>query len=165
MARSEIVVHAPPERVFAVLSDPRAYGDWVPGARGIRAADERWPEPGTAFDHSVGVSLLSLDDHTEVAAVLAPVRLALVAHARPLGTARVVLELQPDGPGTKVMMVEDPAPWWLSLAIGPAGHELLRLRNREALRRLKGLAERTRSSPQEPLPRRRDAAEREPASR
>ena len=54
MARNDIHVEAPPERVFEVLSDPESYGHWVVGSREIRGADPGFPGLGTKFDHSVG---------------------------------------------------------------------------------------------------------------
>jgi uncharacterized protein YndB with AHSA1/START domain len=142
MARNEAFIAASPRRVFAVLSDPATYADWVPGAREIRSADRNWPAEGTSFDHALGPRLLGIADHTSVTASLAPVMLELRARARPLGSARVILSLQPEARGTRVTMIEDPASPVFSLAIGPLGHGLLRLRNTEALRRLKKLAER-----------------------
>ena len=37
-----------------------------------------------------------------------PNRLVLKAKARPLGTAKVIMEIQPEGSGSRVTMVEDP---------------------------------------------------------
>ena len=66
MARNEISIAVPPEEVFAVLADARAYGAWVVGSREIRAADESWPGPGSALDHSVGKPPLVIKDDTTV---------------------------------------------------------------------------------------------------
>jgi Polyketide cyclase / dehydrase and lipid transport len=138
VARNEAFIAAPLERVFGVLSDPRSYGDWVPGSKAIRAADPDWPAPGTGFDHTL---VIGLADHTSVCSALAPVMLELRARARPLGSADVALHLQPEAEGTRVTMIEDPANRALSVLIGPLGHGLIKLRNVEALRRLKRLAE------------------------
>ncbi|MEA2158948.1 MAG: hypothetical protein QOD66_1328 [Solirubrobacteraceae bacterium] len=141
MARNEIFICAAPEDVFGVLSDPRSYGDWVVGSREIRAADHDWPAAGAAFDHSVGIGWLSLSDHTSVISARAPECLELKARARPLPSARVRLLLRSEGAGTRVTMVEEPSNRLLSAMIGPVGHWLMKLRNVEALRRLKQLAE------------------------
>jgi uncharacterized protein YndB with AHSA1/START domain len=138
VARNEAFIAAPLERVYEVLSDPGSYGDWVPGSRAIRAADSGWPAPGTAFDHTL---VIGLADHTSVCSALAPVMLELRARARPLGSAVVMLQLQPEDDGTRVTMIEDPASRALSVLIGPLGHGLIKLRNIESLRRLKRLAE------------------------
>ena len=152
MARNETFVNAPPEAVFDVLADPRTYSEWVVGSREVRAADENWPAPGTAFDHSVGTAPLVIKDYTEVVRARAPVMLELRAHARPLPSGRVTIQLQPEGDGTRVTMIEDPAHWLLNLMAGPLGHLAIRLRNVESLRRLKGLAEGTKPRPRGTLP-------------
>ena len=58
MARNQRDIDAPPERVFAVLADPRCYPEWVVGSKEIRAADPGFPAPGTRFHHTVGVGPL-----------------------------------------------------------------------------------------------------------
>jgi uncharacterized protein YndB with AHSA1/START domain len=83
-----MTVDAPPERVFAVLADPKTYADWVVGSDTIRDADPTWPAPGSRFYHRVGVGPIKVKDHTEVREADRPRKLALHARARPLGTAR-----------------------------------------------------------------------------
>ena len=139
MARTEIVIDAPPQRVFAVLSDPGAYGEWVVGTRAIHGADPEWPAPGSALRHSVGAGPLVLSDRTYVVDSEPPVMLELRAQARPLPSAKVTLWLQPEGDGTRVTMIESPSRRALSALLGPLGHLALSLRNREALRRLRDL--------------------------
>jgi uncharacterized protein YndB with AHSA1/START domain len=51
MARNRVHIHATPEEVFAVLSDPRCYPDWVVGAAGIGDYDEEFPAVGSHFQH------------------------------------------------------------------------------------------------------------------
>jgi uncharacterized protein YndB with AHSA1/START domain len=149
VARNEAFIAASPQRVFEVLSDPRSYGDWVPGSHAIRAADPAWPAPGTAFDHTL---VLGIADQTSVCAALAPVMLELRARARPLGSADVTLHLQPEGEGTRVTMIEDPSNRVLRVLMGPVGHGLIKLRNLEALRRLGRLAEDDTPRPSAKLP-------------
>jgi uncharacterized protein YndB with AHSA1/START domain len=147
MARNEIFISAPPREVFELLADPRTYGHWVVGSREIHAADAHWPEPGAVFQHTVGKGPFAISDHTTVIAARAPVMLQLRARARPLPSARVTMLLQPEGPGTRVTMIEAPPNRLLSLLSGPIGHALLRVRNRESLLRLKELAEGTAERP------------------
>lgn len=147
MARNEIFISAAPRAVFALLADPRTYGEWVVGSRKIHAADESWPEPGAAFQHSVGRAPFVISDHTIVTAALAPVMLTLRAKARPLPDADVRLLLQPEGKGTRITMLESPSRRLLSWLSGPIGHLLLRMRNRESLLRLKEIAEDTAERP------------------
>jgi uncharacterized protein YndB with AHSA1/START domain len=141
VARTEIVIAAAPERVFAVLSDPGAYANWVVGAQAIRSADPDWPAPGSALYHTVGAGPLSLRDRTRVVDSEAPVMLELHARARPLPAANVTLWLTPEGDGTRVTMLESPSQPVLSLLIGPVGHLALHVRNQESLRRLRDLCE------------------------
>ncbi|MBV9310581.1 MAG: SRPBCC family protein [Solirubrobacterales bacterium] len=142
MARNSAFISAPPEAVFDVLANPRSYGEWVVGSRKIRAADEHWPAPGARFDHTVGLPLLQINDQTLVLDASPPNRLELKAKARPLPSAHITIELQPEGNGTRLTMVENISNSWLNLLAGPVTHIGIRLRNHEALRRLRLLAER-----------------------
>jgi uncharacterized protein YndB with AHSA1/START domain len=142
VARPAIDVHASPGDVWAVLADPFAYADWVPGSHQVRAADAAWPGPDTALHHTVGRPPLAISDRTEVLETEPPQRLQLLARARPLPSALVTLDLQPVGGETRVTMVEDLANPLLNLLLGPLGHAAMKVRVRESLRRLKRLAER-----------------------
>ncbi len=124
-----------------MLSDPEAYADWVVGADSIRGADPTWPAVGSRFHHRVGASPLTVSDHTEVLEVDAPRRLVLRARARPIGTAIVRLELAPESGGTKVTMTEVAGDPLSRLVLNPLTYPLVHRRNREALRRLKRIAE------------------------
>src|SRR5215218_1996524 len=142
MARNRVHIDATAEEVFAVLADPCRYPDWVVGAAGIRDYDQEFPEVGSRFHHQVGSWPVGLKDHTEVVEVDAPNRLVLQAKARPLGTARIELELQESAGGTEVRMEEAPGDRLTSLVIGnPVADTALRVRNAEALARLKRLVE------------------------
>jgi hypothetical protein len=68
--------------------------------------------------------------------------LELLAKARPLPTARVILRLRPEDGGTHVTMIEDLANRLLNLLGGPLTQLAIRVRNRESLARLKAIAER-----------------------
>jgi uncharacterized protein YndB with AHSA1/START domain len=143
VARNEIFIAASPQKVFELLSDPRTYAYWVVGSREIRAADPNWPEAATAFDHTVGVPPFVIKDDTRVLSALAPVMLELRANGGPLGSALITLQLQPEGNGTRVTMIEDPVERWRAIALGLPGHFLIKARNAESLRRLKQLGEGT----------------------
>jgi uncharacterized protein YndB with AHSA1/START domain len=142
MARNRIHMDVPPESVFDVLSDPYSYDDWVVGAKEIRGVEGNWPEPGSRFHHCVGVGPLTVEDHTESLAAKAPNHLVLKAKARPMGTARVEMQLEPEGSGTRVTMIEEAGdPFTRVIGFNPVMDRLVHKRNDEALRRLKDLAE------------------------
>ncbi len=141
MARNDTFIDAPPERVFAVLSDADAYGTWVVGSKYIRAADPGFPEKGSRFHHAVGFGPLTVKDHTVVVDVAPPRRLVLRAKARPFGTALVTLIVDPEGAGSRVTIIEDPGDPLTRLIFNPLTHLLVKGRNVESLRRLKELAE------------------------
>ena len=127
--------------MFAVLSDPFTYGDWVVGSDAVREADPEWPAPGARLHHRVGLGPLSVDDHTEVLECDAPWRLALRAQARPLGSARVELILTPRQQATLVTMLETADGTLSRLTQNALTDWAIDLRNRESLRRLARLAE------------------------
>ena len=141
MATTEIQLAVEPERVFAVLSEPDAYGDWVVGSDTIRDADLHWPAVGSRFYHRVGAGPIKVNDHTEVIDVDPAGRLVLRARARPLGTARVSMEWVARGNGTHVTMREVAGDPLSRLAINPLTDWLVHRRNRLALRRFKRIAE------------------------
>ena len=140
MARNVALIPVTPERVWAVLADPGSYAYWVVGSDTIRDADGGWPQPGTKIHHRVGAGPLKINDDTEVMQAAPPRRLVLHARARPLGTARVVLDLSPEGASTRVVMIEEPDDRFSRLLHNPLTDRVLRRRNETALRRLGELA-------------------------
>ncbi|ADB49371.1 SRPBCC family protein [Conexibacter woesei] len=159
MARNEIVVHVSPDRVFDVLSDPRAYARWVVGSQAIRRADPDWPAPGSSFDHAVGVGPLRIKDHSSVLERDRPRRLRLLVMARPLSRAFVTLTLHREGSGTRVELEEIAADTRSRLLFNPLTDPLVGLRNRQSLRRLKRIAEGDERIPPGELPPRGSAEE------
>lgn len=142
VARNRIHVDAPPAAVFAVLADPELYPRWVVGADRVRDSDDSFPAVGARLHHTVKVGPLSLKDHTEVLEVDSPTRILLKAKARPLGTALVEIELRASRGGSEVTIEETPGDQLSSLLAGnPLADVALRLRNAEALSRLKRLVE------------------------
>jgi uncharacterized protein YndB with AHSA1/START domain len=143
VSRNRCQIDASPKRVFAVLADPRTYAYWVVGSRRIRDFDDDWPAEGSAFHHAVGIGPLQVKDRTVVEAVDPPRMLRIKAKARPLGTARVTLELRRRGRGTEVTMTEQAGDLATALIFNPVTHLLVRGRNELSLERLKSLAEGT----------------------
>jgi len=133
---------APPEAVFAVLSDGWRYADWVVGAKKIRAVDPDWPAPGSKFHHKVGVGPFEINDNSKLEAIDPPRSISLNVRARPAGVARVHIALEPDDEGgTMIAMDEYPIAGIARFTDNPIQRALLAGRNLEALRRLKNLAE------------------------
>jgi NAD(P)-dependent dehydrogenase (short-subunit alcohol dehydrogenase family)/uncharacterized protein YndB with AHSA1/START domain len=144
MASNRVHINAAPEEVFGFLSDPCNFPKWVVGAAGVRDHDEDFPAVGSRFHHKVGTWPLNLKDHTEVVEVDPPKRLVLKAKARPLGTAVIELDLRESAGGTELRMEECPGDRLTSLvAANPVFDTVLRVRNAEALARLKRGVERT----------------------
>lgn len=141
MAHTEKLIHAPSDAVFAVLCDPGAYQHFVVGTKRVRRFDPRWPEPGTAFHHTVGVGPLGLRDKTEVTKYDPPTGLVVRPHIRPFVITETVFALQPQGDDTLLQLdeyaVDGPlAPIWPGPLDG-----LMALRNRLVARRIAQLAE------------------------
>ena len=126
--------------IWAALADPDSYGFWVVGSKLIRDADPTWPAPGTKFHHTIGVGPFTVDDHTCSLQARAPRLLRLRAKGRPLGTARVTLELTPKDGGTLVRMTETPDGPAAVLSYNPLVHLFTKARNAESLMRLEELA-------------------------
>ena len=142
MARNRVHIDAAPEDVFAVLSNPYCYPEWVVGASGVRDHDESFPAVGSRFHHKVGTWPLNVKDHTEVVEVDPPRRIVLKAKARPLGTATIEIDLAASAGGTELAMEERPGDRLTTLVAGnPLADTALRVRNAEALARLKRLVE------------------------
>jgi uncharacterized protein YndB with AHSA1/START domain len=134
-AEVRLSVPAAPEAVFAVLSDPETYPDWLAGAQNIRQVDDDFPAPGSRFDHEVGpTGAATVADDSEALAVEPPNRLVLEVHAGPV-RGHVEFELERTADGTLVTFRER--------ALGPLGAAMpllrgpLFLRNRASLERLR----------------------------
>jgi uncharacterized protein YndB with AHSA1/START domain len=140
VATNERFMAVPPAIVWETLADPEGYADWVVGSQAIRDADDDWPAPGSRFHHRVGIGPLTVNDHTESIDAREPRRLELRAKARPLGTARVTLQLIGQDGGTLVRMTENPDGLSSLLALNPFVHVFTKLRNAESLARLERLA-------------------------
>lgn len=142
MARTERVVEASPERVFAVLADGWSYADWVVGTAHIRDVDSSWPAVGSRLHHKVGPWPLSTADVTHVVTCDPPHRLVMRARMWPLGEAVAAFTLvRVDAARTRVILVEDfvrgPMRWMRTKVNDLALHG----RNVEVLSRLADFAE------------------------
>jgi uncharacterized protein YndB with AHSA1/START domain len=141
-------IQASRERVWQVLSDGWLYSNWVVGTSHMRAVEAAWPAAGARLFHASGAWPLATRDDSIVEDSVPNVRLALLARGRPFGEARVMLELDDDGPDCQVTMTETPVAGpgkWLH---NPVTEALLLRRNVEALDRLAAICE-NRTEPSE----------------
>jgi hypothetical protein len=134
-------IDAAPKRVWAELSDGWMYTNWVVGATHIRGVDGHWPEVGAALHHKVGAWPVTISDSTEVIESEPPHRLVLRARAWPAGEARVVLEVDREGDGSRVRMYEVPVAGPAKWMHNPVQDVILRQRNIESLERLAAITE------------------------
>jgi uncharacterized protein YndB with AHSA1/START domain len=142
MATTSTTIHAAPAAVFAVLSDGWLYSNWVVGTSHMRAVEAAWPAVGSRLHHASGVWPAVARDETVVEENDPNHRLVLTAKGRPLGEARVVIELADQGEATVVTMTETPIAGPGKWAHNPLTEALLARRNVEALARLAALVER-----------------------
>ena len=129
-----------PAAVWEALADPATYGFWVVGSKMIRDADPDWPAPGSRFHHTIAAGPFTVRDHTESLEAQAPRLLQIRAKGRPLGTARVTLEMTPRDGGTLVRITEQPDGPTAILNLNPLVHLFTKARNAESLMRLEELA-------------------------
>ena len=130
---------AVPEQVWAVLADPEKYSDWVVGTKEIRGSEGGWPAKAARFHHTVGVWPFHLRDQTTVVESDRPHRLVLQAKVRPIGSARIALDLSPSASGTQVAMTEEPSTPSIARMARRLFDPVIYVRNGEALRRLESL--------------------------
>ena len=140
MATNRRFIPVRPEAIWEVLEKPSSFGYWVVGSKLIRDVEPDWPATGSKFHHTVGVGPFEVSDHTEAVRSRPPWFLELRAKTRPLGTAKVELELSPQDGGTLVRMSETPHGLYAALAFNPLVHVFTLGRNAEALMRLEELA-------------------------
>ncbi|MBM2615677.1 SRPBCC family protein [Actinoplanes sp. LDG1-06] len=147
VARTERIIEATPQQVFAVLADGWTYSDWVVGTAHIRDVDAAWPAPGSQLHHKAGPWPLSLKDTSTVVAVTPDRELHLRAGLWPLGEAEVHIRLEPVGTAsTRVVIEEDFRAGPLLGLRNKINDLVLHGRNTEALARLADLAEAKRTT-------------------
>jgi uncharacterized protein YndB with AHSA1/START domain len=137
MAVLNVLVDRGPPQVWQVLSDGRAYADWVVGTRHIRHVDDHWPEPGSQIHYTVGIGRWMIEDVTTVRLVEPGHRLELEAYAGRLGSARISIALLRWGEDRTLVILDEhplsgPGARWHSLLVDA----LLRIRNRRMVRSL-----------------------------
>ncbi|WP_256792167.1 SRPBCC family protein [Terrabacter sp. Ter38] len=147
MSTTTRTVHGTPEAVFDVLADGWSYSQWVVGASRVRDVTPGWPAPDTHIHHSVGAWPLLIDDTTTVRRCERPELLELTVRAWPSGEGVVRITCRASGADTEVTMEEDATKGPALIVPKPLRDVVLDRRNREALRRLAILVERTQPDP------------------
>lgn len=137
MAIRHQYVDREPGALWAVLSDPYQFGEWVVGTSSSRPAEGDWPELGSSLHYAVRLGRKEFEGTTVVRRYDPPGALELEAHAGPLGTARIAFDIRGWGEGTLVIVDEHPL-----RGIGGRSHNamvdrLLQLRHRHMLKRLR----------------------------
>lgn len=135
-------IAAEPQAVFDVLAEGWYYSDWVVGSSHVRAVEAHWPETGARLFHATGVWPVVARDETVVEEVEPPHRLVLTAKGRPLGIARVTIQLTANSGGTDVTIDEVPVAGPGKWTHNRVTDLVLARRNIETLARLKALVER-----------------------
>jgi uncharacterized protein YndB with AHSA1/START domain len=134
-AEARTTIPAGPAEVFAVLTDPDTYPDWLAGAQYIRRVDPDFPRRGAQFDHEVGPAhAVTVADDSTALIDDPPHRFQLEVHVGPV-TGLVDFQLRPTGEGTEVVFRES-LTGHLGLVM-PVARPLLHTRNKASLERLK----------------------------
>ncbi|WP_251039421.1 SRPBCC family protein [Arthrobacter sp. ISL-72] len=130
----------PPADVWKVIADGWLYSGWVVGASRIRDVDALWPATDAVLHHSVGAWPLLINDKTLVTASDPGKSIELIARGWPLGEAKVVITLEPDGAGCKVTIAEDAIKGPGVMIPKFIRDPLISVRNKETLNRLELMA-------------------------
>lgn len=135
-------VEAPASAVWDVLADGWTYATWVVGASRVRDVEAGWPAAGSRIHHAFGPWPAVIQDYTKVEASTPERELVIKARGWPLGEARAVIRIAPDGDDRCTVSIAEDA------VAGPGKilpHPLRQLvvvpRNKETLYRLALLAE------------------------
>jgi uncharacterized protein YndB with AHSA1/START domain len=122
------------QAVYDAITDAERYPQWLVGAKVVRVVDPSWPEPGSSFDHTVGVGAIEVDDRTTVEDVEPGRSLDLIVRARPFFEADVRFRVARDGTGTVLSMNERPR--GVFRFAGPLLAPFIKARNARSLERL-----------------------------
>jgi hypothetical protein len=135
------LIEASPQDVWAVLADGNRYAEWVVGTSGSRPVRGQWPRTDAAIRFQVQLGPLRLSNETIVRFCDEGNRLELEAHAGPLGTARIAIELRPWGEHCLVIVDEHPLNGPGGLLHNAGFEVVIQLRHRTMLARLARLCE------------------------
>jgi hypothetical protein len=141
VATNHRVLKCPPAAVFEVISNGWLYPSWVVGASRMRNVDHSWPAPQARIHHSFGVWPVLIDDTTSILEWDPPRHVKLKARGWPIGSAHVVIDVEPTDGGCRVTILEDAVEGPGTLVPKPARTAAILVRNKETLQRLAYLAE------------------------
>ncbi|MFE1176089.1 SRPBCC family protein [Streptomyces sp. NPDC058773] len=141
MAVRHRLVERPPGDVWAALSDPSRYGEWVVGPSESAERSGRWPECGASLEYTIRLGPWAVAGETIVRHHEPPRHLELEVDSGWLGTARIAIEVRPWGEDTLVIFDEHPLRGPGGFLHNPAVDTVLHLRNRRMLGRLADVVE------------------------
>lgn len=141
MAVRHRLINSCPGVVWEVLADSRAYPRWVVGPSRAEPVRGQWPYTNAAIRFEVPLGPLRLSNETIVRHCEEGSLLELEAHAGPLGTARIAIELRPWGEQCLVIVDEHPLRGAGGLLHNVGFEVVIQLRHRAMLARLAKLCE------------------------
>ncbi|MEU5700717.1 SRPBCC family protein [Streptomyces aurantiacus] len=148
MAVRHRLIKKTPREVWAVMADGTRYADWVVGTSSSYPVRGQWPQVDSAIGYEVRLGSLCFTNETVVRACDEGHELELEAHAGPLGTARIAIELRPWGEYTLVVIDEHPLQGVGGFLHNMGVEALIQLRHRPMLKRLADVCENGRGRPQ-----------------
>jgi uncharacterized protein YndB with AHSA1/START domain len=137
------LIRTAPKNVWTVLADGSRYAEWVVGTASSTPVRGTWPELGAALEYEVRLGPLTFTNKTVVRRCVEGSALELEAHAGPLGTARIAIELRTWGEHTLVIVDEHPLQGAGSALHNAAVEPIIQLRHRAMLARLAKVCEET----------------------
>ncbi|MVO88665.1 SRPBCC family protein [Streptomyces sp. p1417] len=141
MAVRHRLVKRRPEDVWAVLADGNQYAEWVVGTSESHPVEGHWPQRDAVIAYEIRLGPLRLANRTVVRRCEEGSALELEAHAGPLGTARISVELRPWGEHCLVILDEHPLQGAGGRLHNMGFEALIQLRHRAMLGRLARLCE------------------------
>ncbi|MFG3496974.1 SRPBCC family protein [Streptomyces sp. NPDC047928] len=141
MAARHHLIERPPEAVWAVLSDPGMYAEWVVGTEDTHPLEGVWPEVGSSLRYTVRLGPRRFEGSTVVRRMEYPAVLELEADGGPAGSARIAIDVRPWGENTLVIVDEHPLRGLGGRAHNAVLEAALQLRHRRMLRRLAEVVE------------------------
>ncbi|WP_329446056.1 SRPBCC family protein [Streptomyces canus] len=141
MAVRHRLIKVSPSAVWAVLADGHRYAEWVVGTSHSEPVRGKWPHLDAAIRFQVPLGPLKLVNETVVRRCEEGVSLELEAHAGPLGTARIAIELRPWGEHCLAIVDEHPLQGAGGRLHNVGFEALIQMRHRTMLARLARLCE------------------------